>query len=126
MNLQIAELNESKVPTLPHRNELGVDHYQHNGNIKNISLYCDGNERKLETIEDEDKNVNIEVDSKACESEIISQEDNTRKDDTGETNKSETDEYEHSLWKWPSGRSYLTKVCTVHKTYILYKSNIST
>ncbi|CAH2034275.1 unnamed protein product, partial [Iphiclides podalirius] len=104
------ELSESKVPTLPHKNELGVDRYQHNGNIKSISLYRDGREKKLETIEDEDKNVHIEVDPKSCDPEIITQEDHSCKDDADEPKKSDKDGYEHSLWKWPSGRSHLTKI----------------
>ncbi|XP_068617429.1 sodium/potassium/calcium exchanger 3 [Battus philenor] len=104
------ELNESKVSSSHNKNDVVTDHYQHNGNIKCLSLYRDGNQKRLETIEDEDKNINIQVEPKICETEIANQEDNNSKGDVEDANRSETDEYEHSLWKWPSGRSNLTKV----------------
>ncbi|CAG5008167.1 unnamed protein product [Parnassius apollo] len=105
-----SELNESKISASPSKNEPAVDHFQHNGNIKCITLYADDSDKKSEIVEEEDNNVNIKVDSKPSETEIVSQDENAHNDNIEEGNNNKTDEYEHSLWKWPSGRSVLTKI----------------
>ncbi|XP_050360492.1 sodium/potassium/calcium exchanger 4 isoform X2 [Nymphalis io] len=93
------------------------DHHQHNGNVKSVSLFTDTNEKKLsadsslqvEKIKnDDDKSLNGENDPKVSDMEIACQEE-TNQGNVEEGNKEVVEEYRHSLWKWPSGRSKLTK-----------------
>nr|XP_026498214.1 sodium/potassium/calcium exchanger 4 isoform X2 [Vanessa tameamea] len=93
------------------------DHHQHNGNVKSASLFTDTNEKKLsadaslqvEKIKnDDDKSVSGENDPKVSDMEIACQEE-TNQGNVEEGNKEVVEEYRHSLWKWPSGRSKLTK-----------------
>lgn len=99
-----------------------MDHHQHNGNIKlAVSAHPDGPEKaiglevsqndklqlqtsdggksKIMQADNESKNIDMEI---ACPDENQPNQD--------DNNKEPTDEYEHSLWKWPSGRSWLSKV----------------
>lgn len=91
-----------------------VDHHQHNGNVKSISLYTDANEKKavVEKSINDDDNINVQADPKVGTMEITCQEDSleVNQGNVEEGNKETVAEYEHSLWKWPSGRSKLTKV----------------
>ncbi|CAK1555006.1 unnamed protein product [Leptosia nina] len=68
-----------------------TEHHQHNGNIKGDKIKAN-KEEKLE-----DVNVNV------GDMEIVHSDDNQNAD----TNKEAVNE--HSLWKWPAGRSQLTK-----------------
>lgn len=83
-----------------------------------MPIYTDANEKKLAVdsthqVEkfrnDDDKSVNDENDSKVGDMEIACQED-TNQSNVEEGNKEAVEQYRHSLWKWPSGRSKLTKV----------------
>ncbi|XP_045458114.1 sodium/potassium/calcium exchanger 3 [Melitaea cinxia] len=116
--------NEKQDSVLPVDNEnkdvknlSTIDHHQHNGNVKSVPIYKDANEKKLavdttQQIEkfknDDDKSANGENDSKVGDMEIACQED-TNQSNVEEGNKEAVEEYRHSLWKWPSGRSKLTK-----------------
>ncbi|XP_072930483.1 sodium/potassium/calcium exchanger 3 isoform X2 [Epargyreus clarus] len=104
-----------KTPS-PNRIEVAIDHHQHNGNIKNSPTSDEKrSEIEISSIDcsqksDDIKTINIEVESKIGDMEIASQEVNVDQVvEVEEENKDETDEYEHSLWKWPSGRSKITK-----------------
>ncbi|XP_045784252.1 sodium/potassium/calcium exchanger 5 isoform X2 [Maniola jurtina] len=102
------------------KNELSVDHHQHNGNVKSISLYTDANEKKavvdtslpIEKSKNDDDTINVQADPKVGTMEIACQEDNqeVNQGNVEEGNKATVDAYEHSLWKWPTGRSKLTKI----------------
>ena len=58
---------------------------------------------------DDDKTANDDNETKRSDMEIAHQEE-TNQGNVEEGNKDTPDEYRHSLWKWPSGRSKLTKV----------------
>lgn len=58
----------------------------------------------------DDKNKNNEVECRTIEMEVVAAEENVNEANTEEANKEAKDDYEHSLWKWPAGRSCLTKV----------------
>ncbi|XP_046977385.1 sodium/potassium/calcium exchanger 4 isoform X1 [Vanessa cardui] len=105
--------NEKQDSVLPVDN----DHHQHNGNVKSVSLFTDTNEKKLssdaslqvEKIKnDDDKSVSGENEPKVSDMEIACQEE-ANQGNVEEGNKEVVEEYRHSLWKWPSGRSKLTK-----------------
>lgn len=51
--------------------------------------------------------VNDETSGNVLDMEIVHSDE---VDQNVDTNKEVLDEYEHSLWKWPTGRSKLTKV----------------
>lgn len=105
------EIKESKQSSAHHRSEALAGHCVHNGNIRSAPLYRD--QRKLETIEDEDKIMDRAEELTASEAEGSGQDDVATKVDIEHSNPCEGDGYEHSLWKWPSGRSKLTKVFRV-------------
>ncbi|XP_047524809.1 sodium/potassium/calcium exchanger 4 [Pieris napi] len=82
-----------------------IDHHQHNGNIKAGEIIAEtGDKGKIskeqEVKTNEDTSVNV-VDLEIVHSDEVNQ--------NVDTNKEVLDEYEHSLWKWPTGRSKLTK-----------------
>lgn len=116
------ELKDAKQPSSVNKNDLSLDHHQHNGNIKSaLSLYSDINEKnseidiansvKLPAADGEkDKNISIDIESKANDLEIANPEETVAPAIADETNKEAEDKYVHSLWKWPSRRSWLTKV----------------
>ncbi|CAH0716132.1 unnamed protein product, partial [Brenthis ino] len=111
--------NEKQDSALPIDNEnkeaktQSSDHHQHNGNVKSV-LYSDINEKKVASLQiekinnDDDKIVNEENEPKPNDMEIAYQED-SHQGNVEEGSKETSDEYHHSLWKWPSGRSKLTK-----------------
>lgn len=91
-----------------------MDHHQHNGNIKAaLPLYPDVKEKSGEThiekISDDDLNVRVECKSNDIEI-VCNTEENVAQQNMEVGDKEAVDEYEHSLWKWPSGRSCFTKV----------------
>ncbi|XP_022118341.1 sodium/potassium/calcium exchanger 3 [Pieris rapae] len=82
-----------------------IDHHQHNGNIKAGAIIPEtGDKGKIskeqEVKTNEDTSVNV-LDMEIVHSDEVNQ--------NVDTNKEVLDEYEHSLWKWPTGRSKLTK-----------------
>lgn len=99
-----------------------MDRHQHNGNIKSaLSLCPDKNEKhneidstnsvNLPTADgDKTKNICVDIESKANDVEVANPEDNATVVNVEENNKETEDKYVHSLWKWPTGRSWLTKV----------------
>ncbi|XP_026333075.1 sodium/potassium/calcium exchanger 3 [Hyposmocoma kahamanoa] len=110
--------NEPKDAT---KSDQPVDHHQHNGNIKlAVSPHPDGPEKttglevsqndklQLQTSEcGKSKIIQVDNESKNIDMEIACPDENQANQD--DNNKESTDEYEHSLWKWPSGRSWLSK-----------------
>ncbi|XP_041987394.1 sodium/potassium/calcium exchanger 3 isoform X2 [Aricia agestis] len=91
-------------------NRADGDHHQQNGNIKTVAiLYSDVSEKKAVDNKgfDEDQITNDEHIPK-IDNEIALQ-DEINQVNIEEGNKEAADEYEHSLWKWPSGRSAITK-----------------
>ncbi|CAG9558394.1 unnamed protein product [Danaus chrysippus] len=106
--------NKEKKSTSSIKNESLVEHHQHNGNVKNITLYADTNEKKnvidtelqIDKAKIEETN---EEEHRISNMEIATPEDGNR-ENIEQGNKESIDEYEHSLWKWPSGRSNLTKI----------------
>lgn len=121
----IPELKDAKSVN---KNDLSVDRHQHNGNIKSaLSLYPDKNEKHSEIdttnsvnlpAADGDKanNICVDIESKANDVEIANPEENAAVANIDENNKDAEDKYVHSLWKWPTGRSWLTKVTIVADT----------
>lgn len=117
---EFAELKDAKEPSPANKNDLSLDHHQHNGNIKSaLSLLPDMNEKNSEMgtaqklpVDDGDKAINIciDIEAKVNDIEIANPEENVTPASVGESNKEAEDKYEHSLWKWPTGRSWLTKV----------------
>ncbi|XP_053624234.1 sodium/potassium/calcium exchanger 5 isoform X2 [Plodia interpunctella] len=110
---------KEKRATTGDKNESLPEHHQHNGNLKipittipqkDIDLRLSNIEKAVIPVkeEDTDKNVN-EADSKTNDMEIGIPEENANNTITEESNKETADKYEHSLWKWPTGRSCLTK-----------------
>nr|XP_013189241.1 unnamed protein product [Amyelois transitella] len=103
------------------KNESLPDHHQHNGNLKiPMTPHSAITEKdtdlvfphidKLVIATSEDSSKNIEdTDSKTIDMEIVTPEEIADNANTEEADKETVDEYEHSLWKWPSGRSCLTK-----------------
>lgn len=99
------------------RIDIPVEHHQHNGNIKSVvSLHTDSNENNSENdvtgkipVKDGLKFINIDIDSKVNDIELIHADEPIQRA-LDDTNKDSTEKYEHSLWKWPSGRSCITKV----------------
>lgn len=114
--------NKEKKSTSSIKNESLVEHHQHNGNVKNITLYADTNEKKnvidtelqIDKTKIEETN---EEEHRISNMEIATPEDGNR-ENIEQGNKESIDEYEHSLWKWPSGRSNLTKVKKYRKNVI--------
>lgn len=78
-------------------------------------LYSDINEKKATSLQiekfnnDDDKIANEENEPKSSDMEIACQEE-SHQGNVEEGSKETSDEYHHSLWKWPSGRCKLTKV----------------
>ncbi|XP_059055190.1 sodium/potassium/calcium exchanger 3 isoform X2 [Achroia grisella] len=54
------------------------------------------------------KSINNDVETRTIDMDIVNPEDNVNQSNTDEI-KEAGDDYEHSLWKWPTGRSCLTK-----------------
>lgn len=116
-------------PKDTNKSDQPMDHHQHNGNLKlTVSPHPDGPEKpvgfevsqndKLQMQSSEvGKNKIIQVDNepKTIDLEIACPDDNQANED--DNNKEPTDEYEHSLWKWPSGRSWLSKVSQENKKH---------
>nr|XP_021187578.2 sodium/potassium/calcium exchanger 3 isoform X2 [Helicoverpa armigera] len=115
------ELKDAKQSSPVNKNDLSLDHHQHNGNIKSaLSLCPDKNEKHCEidtansvtlaTADgDKAKAICIDIENKANDVEIVHHEDSIAVANVDEANKEVEDKYVHSLWKWPSGRSWLTK-----------------
>lgn len=132
---EFAELKDAKEPSPVNKNDLSLDHHQQNGNIKTaLSLLPDMIEKNSEIgtaqklpADDGDKAINIciDIESKANEIEIANPEENVTPASVavGESNKEAEDKYEHSLWKWPTGRSWLTKVIKVIQ-YVIFSNVI--
>ncbi|KAG6452279.1 sodium/potassium/calcium exchanger 4 isoform X3 [Manduca sexta] len=55
------------------------------------------------------KSINVEIQTKSTDLEIVCSEENPNASILDENGNDFNDKYEHSLWKWPSGRSWLTK-----------------
>lgn len=120
------ELKDVKQVSFTKKTDLNSDHYhhQHNGNIKNtLSLCPDKNEKNCEIetsnavkpLSDLDKsnNIHIEIEPKSNDMEILASVENIPQAlELSEKTKA-VDEYEHSLWKWPSGRSCFTKTAWI-------------
>ncbi|XP_038216724.1 sodium/potassium/calcium exchanger 3 isoform X2 [Zerene cesonia] len=85
------------------KTDLIIDHHQHNGNIKAGPIIIDSGDKKM-TIDD--AKVNDDTTVNVGDMEIVHSDEVNQNVDT---NKEALDENEHSLWKWPSGRSNLTK-----------------
>ncbi|XP_047040878.1 sodium/potassium/calcium exchanger 3 isoform X6 [Helicoverpa zea] len=58
---------------------------------------------------DKAKAICIDIENKANDVEIVHHEDSIAVANVDDANKEVEDKYVHSLWKWPSGRSWLTK-----------------
>lgn len=126
MNFFILELNDTKSTT---KTDTPVDHHQHNGNIKNTTIYSEVSEKKNvvesqseKVVSDDDNNKNDDIISKISDTDITIQEEPTQQN-VEEVNR-DVDEYKHSIWKWPSGRSKFTKVslyCTSNYDMYIYK-----
>lgn len=93
------------------------DHHQHNGNVASVIPYIDSNEKCVD-IETEkvaggdDKVISLrDIDAVVHDHEIVSDAEGQNDKDV-ETTK-ETNGYEHSLWKWPTGQTCFTKVSYV-------------
>ncbi|XP_013179544.1 PREDICTED: sodium/potassium/calcium exchanger 4 isoform X1 [Papilio xuthus] len=105
------DLNESKIASTHQRSDASAGHCLHNGNIRSPPLFRD--QRKLETIEDEDKMMSRAEELAVPEADDVGQVEAATKVDIDLANTCEVDGYEHSLWKWPSGRSKLTKIAWI-------------
>ncbi|KAI5641344.1 sodium/calcium exchanger protein domain-containing protein [Phthorimaea operculella] len=112
---------KSPAPTTQ-RSDVSADYHQHNGNLKiSVSSRPDGSEKtsEIDTAQIEkggdgqEKIINIEPDNQNNDVEVVSPEDNPNQPNAEEVNKEVVDEYKHSLWKWPSGRSWLTKTAWI-------------
>ncbi|XP_028167448.1 sodium/potassium/calcium exchanger 5 isoform X1 [Ostrinia nubilalis] len=111
------EVKDVKPPSTTNKDDVPMEHHQHNGNIKAaLPLYPDVNEKsgdtlRTEKVSDDERNkiVDIEVEHKSNDVEIACTEENTGQQNLEVGDKDPVDEYEHSLWKWPSGRSCITK-----------------
>lgn len=97
----------------PTKVEATVEHHHHNGNLGEIIPYIDSNEKGIEL--DASRNI-ISVDhdklripgiGKTHEMEVVPVTDELR---NTEERKEKVDDYEHSLWQWPTGRSCFVKV----------------
>ncbi|XP_031767305.1 probable sodium/potassium/calcium exchanger CG1090 isoform X2 [Galleria mellonella] len=112
------EVKNIKSPPPINKSDLAMDHHQHNGNIKTaLSPYPDVSEKNIEiessqiektSLAEIEKTKNNDVETRTIDMDIVCSEDNVNQSNTDET-KDGVDEYEHSLWKWPTGRSCLTK-----------------
>lgn len=106
------EVKEVISPTPTNKSDISTDHHQHNGNIKNKEKNCDADaspcDKRPEGDSPKIKNISVEIESKPNEMEIACIDETVEELEIA--NKEKVDEYEHSLWKWPSGRSWLTKV----------------
>lgn len=123
--LEFTELKDAKQASSINKIDLSLDHHQHNGTIKStLSLYSDKSGKnsemdilhsvKLPAVADGEKTNNtcIDIDSKTNDMEVAKSDENLQQANVDDSNKA-ADEYEHSLWKWPSGRSCFTKVLLV-------------
>ncbi|CAB3225696.1 unnamed protein product [Arctia plantaginis] len=119
------ELKDAKQASSINKIDLSLDHHQRNGNIKStLSLYPDKSGKnsemdilhsvKLPTVADGEKpnNTCIDIDSKANDNENATSDENVQQANMDDGNKA-VDEYEHSLWRWPSGRSCFTKTAWI-------------
>ncbi|KAG7313327.1 hypothetical protein JYU34_000438 [Plutella xylostella] len=93
------------------------DHHQHNGNVASVIPYIDSNEKCVD-IETEkvaggdDKVISLrDIDAVVHDHEIVSDAEGQNDKDV-ETTK-ETNGYEHSLWKWPTGQTCFTKTAWI-------------
>lgn len=130
-----AELKDAKQTSPVNKNDLSVDHHhQHNGKIKSaLSLCPDKNEKNSEidttnsvnipSVDgDKAKNICIDIESKVNDVEIVNPEENAVVANVEENNKEAEDKYVHSLWKWPTGRSWLTKVTLSNFIWVKYSN----
>ncbi|XP_075990855.1 sodium/potassium/calcium exchanger zydeco isoform X2 [Anticarsia gemmatalis] len=117
------ELKDDKQVSPLNKNDLPLDHHQHNGNIKpTLSLYPDKNEKsEIETSQsakqpavdgEKGNNICIDIESKNNDMDVATIDESVQQTNSEENNKA-VDEYEHSLWKWPSGRSCFTKTAWI-------------
>lgn len=118
------ELKDDKETPPVNKNDLSLERHQHNGNIKSaLSLCPDKNEKNTENDSsqsvslpaadgdgDKAKNICIDMENKDNDVEVENSEENQSVVNVDENNKEGEDKYVHSLWKWPTGRSWLTKV----------------
>lgn len=116
------ELKDAKQASTVNKNDLALDHHQHNGNIKStLSLYSDKNEKNSEidtthtvklpvAVGEKVHNICIDVEPKPNDVEVATPDEQNVQPTNPDENTKAVDEYEHSLWQWPSGRSCFTKV----------------
>lgn len=125
MNIFLFAEVKEKTSSSINKSEVTADHHQQNGNIniiKNVLSSCpDGNQRcisidanqteKIPNIEEgQIKTINIEIDTKGNDMEMCSTDENVNRAADDEDNRENVDEYEHSLWRFPCNRSWLTIV----------------
>ncbi|XP_022832741.1 sodium/potassium/calcium exchanger 4 isoform X1 [Spodoptera litura] len=117
------ELKDAKETPPVNKNDLSLESHQHNGNIKSaLSLCPDKNEKNTENDSsqsvslpaadgdgDKAKNICIDMENKDNDVEVENSLENESVVNVDENNKEGEDKYVHSLWKWPTGRSWLTK-----------------
>lgn len=121
--LRCTEVKDAKPATTSNKSDT-LDHHQHNGNVRTtLSLQVieeNTSGSSWEKLPDGDvgNNVSIDVETKTNDAEVVRSEPNAVQVAWEEANK-EPDEYQHSLWKWPSGRSWLTKVNSMIHTIIV-------
>lgn len=101
--------------------EASNEHHQQNGNIGIVIPYIDSSEKSLDMEGDRSDSKRV-ADEKAHQLEAVGVLEEAR-GNADEANKE--DEYVHSLWKFPFGRSCFIKVrCKVYSLLFLGTCNI--
>lgn len=114
---EVKEVNSSSVPN---KSDATAAHHQHNGNVKSQPLQesvdITGGISSVKLPEgDFERNINVDIETAAAEADIAFADDNVNAIVSVDVIKeTAVDEYQHSLWKWPTGRSWLTKVRIFH------------
>ncbi|KAJ0183864.1 hypothetical protein K1T71_000287 [Dendrolimus kikuchii] len=117
------EVKESKPSESCNINDLAMDHHQHNGNVKTPLSYNTNINEKIVQVDptsakfpisdtEHSKTTNIEIECRVndgMDTAHIGEKDIKCITANEESVKEPIDEYEHSLWRWPSGRSWFTK-----------------
>lgn len=113
---RFTEIKDTKLPTTNKTDSL--DHHQHNGNLKAILPIFNSDSDCGKALENDEQNRVISVDiEKANDAEIAYADDCPPA--AADSDKNASDEYEHSLWKFPFKRSWFTQVYRICFAYIL-------
>lgn len=100
-----------------------MEHHQHNGNVGAVIPYIDSNEKGIELDSGiptgDDERVKHPGVERSRELEVVTAVDEHSDKNIEEGNK-DGDDYVHSLWQWPTGRSCFVKVSRCENSVFIH------